>query len=351
MAEHVKAGRERLPVSATRVSNAHQDQNESEQTPTQKLPDLPGGYTSTSTRSTTSASPNHNRAKPREHVNSKPATAHPDRKVPTSTMDHDHFLEIARCITDPGRAKGSNSPIIDFSLLDSVASEPPVTQSSLSELDLMRIMYDPKLRHDLNFEQDVSFRPNYDGERGRQKKTLSKDYWTALAVEFAFYMQRAACQDSASYLTLPAGHHIPWRLPQMFSTIRRILQTLVRSEDTESIEQVLDVDLLMQQLNRGVCDLIGLGDWLGVVLKGSCSPVRDAFITMVVNQIRDSVMNNDPCGLSSSIEQLFGVLETMKLVSLLAPQPLRSLNLSLTNARLLGRRESPDSQSPSSDGC
>jgi hypothetical protein len=72
----------------------------------------------------------------------------------------------------------------------------------------------------------------------------------------------------------------------------------------------------MQQLNRGACDLIGLGEWLGVMLKGSCSPVRDDFVTRVVEQIRQAVVDVDPCALALSIEQLFGILETMKLVSL-----------------------------------
>ncbi|KAK4188836.1 hypothetical protein QBC35DRAFT_183692 [Podospora australis] len=43
--------------------------------------------------------------------------------------------------------------------------EPPVTKTTLSELDVTKIMYIPKLRHDINFDPELHFRPNIDGKR------------------------------------------------------------------------------------------------------------------------------------------------------------------------------------------
>lgn len=42
---------------------------------------------------------------------------------------------------------------------------PPITRATLRELDLGEIMRNPQLRHDVVFDPNLMFRPNYDGER------------------------------------------------------------------------------------------------------------------------------------------------------------------------------------------
>jgi hypothetical protein len=49
------------------------------------------------------------------------------------------------------------------------AEVPPVTATSLTELDLQRIMNNTKLRADINFDGDLHFRPNLDGPEGQEK--------------------------------------------------------------------------------------------------------------------------------------------------------------------------------------
>jgi hypothetical protein len=42
---------------------------------------------------------------------------------------------------------------------------PPITRATLRELDLAEILRNPQLRHDIVFDPNLMFRPNFDGER------------------------------------------------------------------------------------------------------------------------------------------------------------------------------------------
>ena len=60
---------------------------------------------------------------------------------------------------------------------------PPITRHTLRELDLFEILKNPQLRHDVVFDPNVQFRPNFDGERGRRKREAGERYWTAIVRE------------------------------------------------------------------------------------------------------------------------------------------------------------------------
>ena len=60
---------------------------------------------------------------------------------------------------------------------------PPITRHTLRELDLFEILKNPQLRHDVVFDPNVQFRPNFDGERGRRKREAGERYWTAVVRE------------------------------------------------------------------------------------------------------------------------------------------------------------------------
>ncbi|KAN0064394.1 Protein SOSEKI 1 [Thecaphora frezii] len=62
---------------------------------------------------------------------------------------------------------------------------PPITRHTLRELDLFEILKNPQLRHDVVFDPNVQFRPNFDGERGRRKREAGERYWAAIVREIA----------------------------------------------------------------------------------------------------------------------------------------------------------------------
>lgn len=205
--------------------------------------------------------------------------------------------------------------------------DPPVTKTSLSELDLERIFRDPKLRHNVNFDHEVSFRPNLQGEAGAQKLAFVKGYWDALVIEFQLYILRcrnihSQCNgapviaESPWHLGPAIAGKLPLRLPRMFQVVNEILKTLVPESEWATVDAHLDIRLLIQELENGVCDIVALSEWLGDLLQGSCSPMRDSSVQATVTTIQKGVEKENARLIISGLKSLFGILETMKLVSL-----------------------------------
>ena len=198
------------------------------------------------------------------------------------------------------------------------SEQPPITPDSLTELDMPRIINNPKLRHDVNFDRELHFRPNLDGARGKEKIKSANDYWKALEAEL--YMldlsQRARAQpngtdDPGYWESLMRASRK--RLPSVFRVVRDILITLVPDQDQAKIMERLDVDLLIQQINNGVCDLVDLANWLGIVLKNHCAPMRDALVDKMRKSITKGAQQADQKLMVSGLRQLLNLLEAMKL--------------------------------------
>jgi hypothetical protein len=199
------------------------------------------------------------------------------------------------------------------------SEQPPITPDSLTELDMPRIINNPKLRHDVNFDRELHFRPNLDGARGKEKIKSANDYWKALEAEL--YMldlsQRARAQPNDGSVSPGYWESLMRasrkRLPSVFKVVRDILVTLVPDQDQAKITERLDVDLLIQQINNGVCDLVDLANWLGIVLKNHCAPMRDALVDKMRKSITKGAQQADQKLMVSGLRQLLNLLEAMKL--------------------------------------
>jgi hypothetical protein len=189
----------------------------------------------------------------------------------------------------------------------SISREPPVTKATLSELDVPRIVFNPKLRHDVNFDPDLHFRPNLDGEKGRRKTQKANDFWDCLREQL-----EAFTKDQAAFMADLAGRK--WCLPLTLHAIGDILATLVPPEDRPMVEEILNVDLLMQQFGKGVADLEQLAKWLSRTLKSHCAPMRDEWVDEMVVQLSTGNANQDITLLVRGLHTLLGILEAMKLV-------------------------------------
>jgi hypothetical protein len=185
--------------------------------------------------------------------------------------------------------------------------EPPVTKATLSELDVPRIINNPKLRHDINFDPDLRFRPNLDGEKGRRKAQRAAEFWNCLRSQLQAFME-----DKAAFETR-FGDSV-WCLPMILKAIGEILGTLVPLEDRSVVEETLNVDLLMQQFSKGVADLKNLAQWLSQTLKTHCAPVRNKRVDEMVNQLVNGNRYKDVSMLIQGLQTLLGLLEAMKLV-------------------------------------
>lgn len=193
---------------------------------------------------------------------------------------------------------------------------PPVTKQSLSELDIGNIVQNIKLRHDVNFDRDLSFRPNLDGAKGQEKLRATQKYWMALEAELALYDR--LFRGSPSLATV-AGYpkiveQAQRRIPKMFETIRDVLKSLVPERDHSRVDDHLDVEMLMQEIRRGVCDLVRLAEWLAHLLKEHCAPMRDELVDRMVQRTRSGVVSNESSCIVAGLCELVSILEAMKLV-------------------------------------
>jgi hypothetical protein len=207
-----------------------------------------------------------------------------------------------------------------LSLLRGASYWPPVTRDTLSELDLERIMRNIYLRTDANFDRDLHFQPDLDGERGQHKKRVADKYYEALLLEISI---NAFCNHQGievRYGTAATLNHrdarmsFPARLPAMFETLQDILKALVPERDHMSVSQILDRRLLMQQVSKGVLDLVALSTWLATLLKTHCAPMRDELADRMVRLIETGYQNQEMAKVVEGLQTLFHILEAMKLV-------------------------------------
>jgi hypothetical protein len=196
---------------------------------------------------------------------------------------------------------------------------PPITRQSLSELDIQHIIANIRLRHDVNFDRDLSFRPNLDGTKGQQKKQANGQYWKALEAELELY---ARLFQGTPPPSRRGGSH--WagltqnakrRIPVIFQTIQEVLKSLVPDRDHARVDEHLDVPMLMQEIERGVCDLVRLAEWMAQLLKEHCAPMRDSMVDGMVAITREGVNMHSLSRIVEGLRELLGILETMKLVS------------------------------------
>ncbi|KAK5997130.1 Protein SOK1 [Cladobotryum mycophilum] len=185
--------------------------------------------------------------------------------------------------------------------------EPPVTRATLSELDVSKIIHNPKLRHDINYDPELHFRPNLDGEKGRKKQERANQFWRALKKELSeFILDRPTFYANH-------GENDDWTLPLLLKAVKEIIQTLVPQRDRQFLDEGLNVELLMQQFHKGVADLEKLALWLSQVLKSHCAPMRDDWVDTMYSQLSNGNRNADLDELVTGMRSLLSVLEAMKL--------------------------------------
>ena len=231
------------------------------------------------------------------------------------------ILAAEKCISQPGGAHPDQMLIpccqpLNTAICESLQTAntlPPVTKMTLSELDLNWIMHNISLRVDVNYDHDLHFMP-IQGPGTEQKRQDAKKYWLALATEFRIYQHNL----SQCPLCQRVGRHVSTifrpRLPEMFKTLRELLETLVPDKDHSRIADNLDVPLLMQQVENGVLDIIRLSQWIADLLKSHCAPMRDEWADEMASKIEEGCIHSDMEIIVDGLEKLFSFLEAMKLV-------------------------------------
>lgn len=254
----------------------------------------------------------HRKQAPTSNTNKRPQPKNPRRISPTPAARPSGVQPpSSKAIGIP---RALNLSARDHKLLLAAKRHPPVTKRTLSELDLPCIMSNINLRMDANFDRDLHFKPDLDGEKGKRKRKEAADYWGALAAEITIYNFNAACKMGAAARKMDGEQEFEPRLPAMFETLQDILKTLVPERDHPSVMQNLEVSLLMQQVRKGVLDMVGVASWLATLLKTHCAPMRDEWADRMVKQISLALESQDALGVVGGLQTLFAILEAMKLV-------------------------------------
>lgn len=233
------------------------------------------------------------KSSPQACLNSRPGSSEDEASIQTPM----HIPKIV--ITDPEVRR----------LLCKAPREPPVTTNTLSELELGSIMNNIYLRSDVNFDNDLHFMP-IKGERGEDKRKKAKNYWKALAAELEI---RSHTASTSSVRIATCDETFKQRLPTMFSTLKELLVSLVPDRDHPSIAQHLDIPFIMQQISKGVLNIASLARWLAKLLKCHCAPMRDGITDHFAALIEQGLQQHDMGVVVNGLEQLFAVLEAMKL--------------------------------------
>lgn len=252
-----------------------------------------------------------NRRRPSQHQSQRPRSL--------SMMEKDISEEIVDVLmaeakeTSKFKEEAQREELVDA--FRHAAELPPITKQSLSELDIDNIVKNIKLRHDVNFDRDLSFRPNNEGSKGHQKSRQSQQYWLALEAELHLYTRLFKGTPPLRYVESSVYFQCAQRrVPKMFKTIHEVLKSLVPERDHERVDEHLDVPMLMQEIERGVCDMVALVEWTARLLKEHCAPMRDGWVDEMVVFMRNGAATQDLGVIVQSLRKLLAMLETMKLV-------------------------------------
>ena len=219
----------------------------------------------------------------------------------------------------------------DLRNLWSASREPPITRKTLSELDLQNLRYSLYLRHDLNFDQGIQFSPRSASvPGGKEKQIEAQRYWEAIEIELALYtsylkdlrlnLRSGSLLDAHCFLPTPRSlSEVLQRLEFMIQAIGRIVKTLVPPTKQPLVDIRLNPTLFIQELEHGQCDVEDLFNWLGALLLESCAPSRDRRISCVIKTISQGSRDEDSQMLCRGFQDLFCVLEIMKLVGFFIP--------------------------------
>ncbi|PWN18825.1 hypothetical protein BCV69DRAFT_300978 [Microstroma glucosiphilum] len=208
---------------------------------------------------------------------------------------------------------------------------PPITRHTLRELDLAEILKNPQLRHDVVFDANVQFRPNFDGERGKKKKEACEKYWTAVTREIEL---GCTCTSFEGQRLLPCicGGSVAARSASQVSSAAMTRGSKSGSGSCSKLPADKNppsrVPVLVQEL-RAIClSILPGSNGAAHSPISSRSPTGSSMAgvgTPLVGQSGGTVVSSDHSVLASTLDPVFisqqlahGVLDVPGLVSFLA---------------------------------
>lgn len=231
-----------------------------------------------------------------------------DLKIPSSSRQYSRvpsallLLPSLSSDTIPSSPTSKNRRIRDRPI------PPPITRSSLRELETPEILKNAQLIHDIIHDPSLQFRPNLEGPRGERKRLAAEQYWNALEREVD-RLKICLKKDPSGFVKLSSN-----RFPILFAELRDILCSLLPFSDRVVVEEVIDPEFLCQQLYRGILDVDNISRFLGRTMKEHCAPMRDGMVEKMMKQFQYAQTSGTTSAFVLGLRMVFELLEGMKLV-------------------------------------
>ncbi|KAJ7069816.1 T-complex 11 [Mycena amicta] len=293
-----------------------------------------------------------------------PTTPRPRRPAKRPCLRHPNDVEDIGIVSpnaDPGPSSGSLLQLrkpptipIDASSSHIAAHCPPISRSTLKELNLEAILRNPQLRHDLLFDGNLQFRPTCT----RRKLDRIEKYWQAIATEIesgctcvSFDVRGkphptvCACAHVSTppvhpvVAYSPALHVATLRMPsriralldeflqvlllviQPLSTVAGAPASPTAAQQAEHLAQaayirsVFDPALIEQELKHKLFDPSSLFRAIGLTLQGHCAPMRDHAVELMVQLAQTCAPGGDGTKSDAvrAVRMCLDILELMKL--------------------------------------
>lgn len=207
----------------------------------------------------------------------------------------------------PNQPKTLVSTNVSVQYLSGKVPEPPVTAKGLRELGIDKIMNSLKLRHDINFDAELHYRANLDGDMGRNKRAQGQEFWSKLLEDLASFTT-----DPKKFLDNNGAD--TWTLPVVLENIKAIIMTLVAPGTVRMVEDTLEIEHLMQELSKGVADLERWATSVAGFLSICCAPMRDDLVMKMKQRLIKGHHTHDIEIICDGVKQLLFLVEAMALV-------------------------------------
>ncbi|KAI9497436.1 hypothetical protein BDB00DRAFT_784771 [Zychaea mexicana] len=194
---------------------------------------------------------------------------------------------------------------------------PPITAETLQELCMDQITSNIQLRHDLLFDRNLRFRPNFDGPSGKAKQRKAERYWARLDRAFQHHHKYASDYDA----------FLPVLLDQVVESLAllRHLEKWPRHITIDTVRSMLNPDVILRELANNTLDLRGRVQFVISVLQPMCPvehrPRIQLFFLYFIQKCY-----------AKAFRQCFAIIEAIQLNSRAGPDQ-RSIEVWLASSR------------------
>ena len=201
---------------------------------------------------------------------------------------------------------------------------PPITAETLQELSVDQITSNIQLRHDLLFDRNLRFRPNFDGASGKAKQRKAERYWTRLDRAFHHELHYDAFLPVLLGQIVEILELLHHRSSSSTSAITMDIPTppiaTISTDNSnndfswpyhvtmDTVHSMLSPDLILRELLNHTLDIEGKVEFLVSIFQPLCPIEHKPRIQLLVLYFQQR-------SYAKAFRQCFAILEAIQLVN------------------------------------